>query len=506
MTALSVAASLETHRPELRGRWVLAYRLTWGALVLAAVAVMAVSVHAGAAHPAVLALRLAKAAIIIAVCVILLRRRANDTVAALLSLAFLTWTITSSFDFASAELLPRLLDRVRFLLFVLALLLFPDARWRPRWTRPVAFASSAVFLLGVAEGLGIFPTRLFLPLAIGCVITAIAALIVRFRTAATQTERQQLKWVALGLFSGVGLILIARVGASLTEGHAMPIAAPVLLEGLFQLGITLVALGFLVSLLRYRLFDAEAAITRSAAYAGLTLALVGTFAASEAVIEILGQQYLGMGIGNISAAMAAAIAAVLLSPLHERISAWAEQRFERDLALLKRQLPELLAELSAGSSNRHLASAVLSRIQEAIHATRAALVVDGAVVATVGVRRRQVLGGFNRSLREATGRDFHHNPADSLFPTRMGMRCPFGAVRGWLLLGPRPDGSHYGRHELAVLAMIAPALRQALFATKNREDRRKRERRLFQAMSNKVDELTRRLDALSFTGSRTGSA
>ena len=500
MTALSVAAPSEAHRPEIRGWWVSAYRLAWGLLALTAVGVMAVSAYQGTAHPAVLALRLAKAAIIICVCVILLRRRANDTVAALLSLAFLTWTITSSFDFATAELLPRLLDRLRFLLFVLALLLFPDARWRPRWTRGVAIASGAVFLLGVAEGLGMVPTRLFLPLAIACVIGAIGALVVRFRTAATATERQQLKWVALGLFSGVGLILIARAGALITATQAIPPAVSVVLEGLFQLGVILVALGFLVSLLRYRLFDAESAITRSAAYAGLTLALVGTFAASESVIEILGQQYLGMGVGNISAATAAAIAAVLLSPLHERISAWAEHHFERDLAALKRQLPELLAERSAGSSCRGLAGAVLPRIQEAIHATRAALVVDGAVIATLGVRPQQAASRLNRYSGGTTAHEIHHDPADPLFPTRIELRCPFGGARGWLLLGPRPDGSHYGRHELAVLEMIVPTLRQALFATKNREAERKRERRLFQAMSNRIDDLAGRLDALSLGG------
>jgi len=496
MTALSATTPLETHRPTLSGRWVSAYRLTWAALALVAGAVMAASIYGGTAHPAVLALRLAKAAVIISVCVILLRRRANDTVAALLSLAFLTWTITSSFDFASAELLPRLLDRVRFLLFVLALLLFPDARWRPRWTRNVAFASVAIFLLGAAEGLGFVPTRLFLPLAISCVIAAIAALILRFRTAATQSEKQQFKWVALGLFSGVGLILVARVGAALSAGHAMLAASPVLFEGLFQLGIILVALGFLVSLLRYRLFDAEAAITRSAAYAGLTLALVGTFAGSEALIEMLGQQYLGMGVGNVSAAMAAAVAAVLLAPLHERISAWAEHHFERDLALLKHELPELLADFPAGSSARRLATVVLPRICIAIHVSRAALVVDNAVLAATGLQPRQVRAWFGRAAISAKDHLALREPADALFPVRMVMCCSSGSVRGWLLLGPRPDGSLPGKHEFAALESVVPALRQALLATKDREDAQKRERRRFRAMNRRIDELSRRVDVL----------
>lgn len=51
----------------------------------------------------------------------------------------------------------------------------------------------------------------------------------------------------------------------------------------------------------------------------------------------------------------------------------------------------------------------------------------------------------------------------------MALRCPFGKPRGWLLIGPRPDGSFYGRDDLDALADIAPSLRQALFTVLARE-------------------------------------
>lgn len=484
--------------PPLSGGVLAAYATLWALLTAVALGLLALSFLEPDGSFAILALRACKAAVLLAVSAILLRRRRHDPVAAILSLAFLLWVITSSFDFTGAAgSLPILLDRLRFLLFAVALLLFPNADWRPRWTRALAIASFAIFLVGVAESIGILPTRLFLPLAIGCVLLAIVALIQRFRKAVSQTERQQLKWVALGLVSGVGLILTARGGAALDHTTPMPPFEPVVLEGLFQLGIILVALGFLVSLLRYRLFDAEAAITHSAAYAGLTLALVGTFAGSEALIETLGEKYLGMGIGDISAAMAAAIAAVVLTPLHNRITAWAEQRFERDLAILKQQLPELLAELSAGSTTRELASAALPKILDAIHATGAALVVGDTVVASCGVEPRSIrswpLGSLTAPLRGS----FDRQPSDKLFPVRMAMRCPFGTVRGWLLLGPRPDGTLYGSHELEALEAIAPALRQALFETSNRDAERNRERRLYRAINCRIVRLSDRLDALS---------
>jgi hypothetical protein len=270
-----------TRLVQLSARWVSAYQALWCLLALCGVGLFGASLFYPIVHPAILVLRLVKGTVVISVCGILLRRRRDDPVAALLSLAFLTWTITSSFDFASASLLPMLLDRVRFLRFAIALLLFPDGNWRPGWTRSVAAISAAVFLLGIAEGIRLVATHLFLPLAIACIIAAVAALFLRFRTAKSEAVQQQLKWVALGLVSGIGLIIIARAGAALASVSPPLHALPILWEAMFQVGIAVIALGFLVSLLRYRLFDAEAAISRSAAFAGLTVALVATFAGTE---------------------------------------------------------------------------------------------------------------------------------------------------------------------------------------------------------------------------------
>ncbi|MFL6829910.1 MAG: hypothetical protein ACJ8D5_04720, partial [Sphingomicrobium sp.] len=66
-------------------------------------------------------LRLVKSAVLVCVAAILLYRRQRDPVAALLALAFLAWTITSSFDFGTSAEFAQLLDRIRFVLFTLAL-------------------------------------------------------------------------------------------------------------------------------------------------------------------------------------------------------------------------------------------------------------------------------------------------------------------------------------------------------------------------------------------------
>jgi len=359
-----------------------------------------------------------------------------------------------------------LLDRCRFLLFALALLLFPDSNWNPSWTRILAVASTAVFLIGVGEASNLLPTQLFLPMAIPCILAGIASLVARFRLTTNFALKQQLKWVALGLIAGVGLILCARTGVA-----ASPPQIPemrILWEALFQLGIIIVALGFLVSLLRYRLFDAETVISRSAVYAALTIALVATFGGAEAAIQNLGQEYLGMNIGGISGAMAAAVAAVLLSPLHGRITEWAERRFQPDLVLLRREAPEIIARVAPKGSARQLASAVLPRINAGIHATHSALLLGGRIAAASQLTITQARHWARASLASESllpSRD----SSDPIFP----LRLRFGNVesdRGaWLLLGPRPDGTLYGKEDLDAVRSILPSFEQALSGARARE-------------------------------------
>jgi len=475
MTAAAMPENAQTRLPQLSGRWVFAYRILWTGVALVAVSTMAAGLYLGSASPPVQALRLLKTLVLVSVCAILLRRRARDPVAALLSFAFLTWSITSSFDFASTALVPALLDRIRFLLFVLGLLLFPNGRWHSDWARQVAVVSVGVFLLGLAETVAIVPTHVFLPLAVLCVVAAVTILFARFRTAQAETVRQQLKWVALGLVAGIGLILAARGGSALTATTPAADAMPILWEALFQAGIVIVALGFLVSLLRYRLFDAETAITRSASYAALTVAIVIMFAGTEAAIEWFGQQYLGMSVGNLAAAVGAAVAAASLGPLHHRIADWAEHHFQRDLVKLKSELPKLLDEMSNWASVEELGKAGLVHVGEAIHTRSLALIIDGRIVVSEGV-----------SVADFTTKSCFSRACLQL-PKRM---C------GEIVIGPRPDGTAQAGDEMDALNAIIPELSKAIASAIYRERQRRREIRFKQSMRRKIAILSERIDRL----------
>ncbi|WP_308514399.1 hypothetical protein [Sphingomonas flavescens] len=430
--------------PQLGDRGAWAVRLLWASFALVAGWLLADLAIWRTEPLPIIVLQFAKSAVLIAVSFILIKRRPRDSVAALLAMTFLVWTISSSFGFRSTDLLPVVIDRIRFVLFTFSLLLFPDGEWGPDRTRFIAVATAATFMLGIIEATGLVQTQAFLPMAVACVLAAIGGLIARFRTAESDAVRQQLKWIALGLVLGVGLILIGRASAALTA----PAGLPVLSEALFQLGIIFVALGFVVSLLRYRLYDAETAISRSAALFVLTVAVVSTFAGTEAAVEWMGQQYFGMGIGsNISGGIAAGVAAVLLNPLHQRISEAAEHRFQPDLAYLKNHVPEFLEELCLSEAPREVARFFLLSVNEALHANCSALLgFDEDVIAAVGIAPEPLL----------------LQSAGELFPVWIEVASVCSGRKRLLLLGGRPDGSSFGRDELGAIKSLLPRLRRAL--------------------------------------------
>ena len=94
---------------------------------------------------------------------------------------------------------------------------------------------------------------------------------------------------------------------------------------------------------------------------------------------------------------------------------------------------------------------VLSQITEAIHATSGAIVIDRKVIASEGASARQV----SRSL--------------SQFPIKLRLRDYAGELRATLLIGPRPDGSAFGRDETEAVTAVMPALSRALLASVHRE-------------------------------------
>jgi hypothetical protein len=227
------------------------------------------------------------------------------------------------------------------LAITLPLLLLPDGRLRsPRWRAVAVVAMAGTAMTVVGSWLDPAPmTQTLVPVAkpfalggwagtaaavvnwtgFGLLFASVAAAalcaVLRFR-ASRGVERQQLRWVAFGaVASVVGPLLAIALEASGILPTVDAFSWPLLLS---------VPLAIAVAVLRYRLWDLDRLISRTVAYALLTLLLGLGYAA---VVLGLGR-LLGRDSSLVVAAATLAVAAVF-QPARRRIQRVVDRRFNR---------------------------------------------------------------------------------------------------------------------------------------------------------------------------------
>ena len=94
---------------------------------------------------------------------------------------------------------------------------------------------------------------------------------------------------------------------------------------------------------------------------------------------------------------------------------------------------------------------------------------------------------------------------DARFPLRIPLRADDEpALVGWLLLGPRPDGSFYGRDERDALAEIAGPVARAIRIVELREAREQQARAQARRQERRIAALERKLAELTHEVSKPG--
>jgi hypothetical protein len=163
-----------------------------------------------------------------------------------------------------------------FVLIFLALLLFPDGRFRPCWTRwlVIVWAVSLWFGYFVTFPQALLP--FFVLLWASLFLCLLIIQIYRYRRVYTQVQRQQTKWVVLGagavllfeIADAVSVVVFPAFSQSASLSGLLVAYASVFIPVLLPLSIS-------IALLRYRLWDVDALINETLVYALLS-ALLGT--------------------------------------------------------------------------------------------------------------------------------------------------------------------------------------------------------------------------------------
>jgi hypothetical protein len=142
-------------------------------------------------------------------------------------------------------------------------------------------------------------------------VAALVSLVVRFRRS-QGIERAQVKWFLLA----VAVVAVGIVAEFTAQGS-------VVAEFLF-LGLVLLPISIAVAVFRYRLYDIDRLIRRTAGYTLVAVVLAGVYLAAAAAVGAV------MGSTNPLAVAAATLAAAaLFNPVRRRVQHWVDRRFDR---------------------------------------------------------------------------------------------------------------------------------------------------------------------------------
>lgn len=422
------------------------------------------------------------------------RRNSRDVVSSVLSLAVLLTMAAEqpSSLFLSNIGVPRWILVAMYdtgnVLLLSGILLFPHGNLSWRLVALLAFLPILLFLHGQVY-------QLFL---VGFMIVAVLLLLRNLRQTPSSDIRQQIRWALLG-FSGYALFRGISIAADFFKwamdsfGHQLLVE---IVAGVtFAIGVLILQMGLLIALVRYRLYDAEIAISRSANFALITLSVAAIFAAAQDGLKQIVYNYSGNTTSEGPIIFAAALATVLVNPIQERITKWSEKKFQHNLFILRDDLPDSVKELRETASLDEMLAEVLLRIEHGVRSIRSAIIVEGRICETRDCTVNEVEDW--RALHEGFSRDLCE-PKDKMFPLRVAL-IPSSEKEeepmGYILVGPRPDGSIPSREEQKALAGVSETIARAIRTVIKREEREREVAELIEANTRRIDALEALLGA-----------
>jgi hypothetical protein len=400
-------------------------------------------------------------------------RRPSDPVAMLFAFAFvgMVATIDPPMQFwlwTNQDYVIDILGAIFYYLLLVGLAAFPDGVFVPRflrWLVPLGIPLTIfVSIPDVDEDLqGV--------LGVVVLIAVLCCQFLRFRREPAGIIRQQIKWAGFGFAAGLLLILAAVVLAALAgdDPNAMTPLFSLAVLVLFSSGMASMAVGLLVALVRFRLWEADTVITRSAAYAVVTLIVGIVWAASSDLVKLVIVEVMGHESEAGATTVGAIIAAGIFSPTQSAVLGWTRRHFGGPLDQI-RDAAKRLKSWGLTESPEEVATRALSIIDQAAHPSASAIVLDTA------------MGPELIAAREVTSAE------DSRLVEKLVLEDEESSV-GTLLIGRRSDGNRYNKQEIDAIREIIPPLAEALRVARGRFSKES-------AMQQQLQEMAARLAQL----------
>jgi hypothetical protein len=305
-----------------------------------------------------------------------------------ISIALLVMPVTMISDADNlAENVPALfipaviLSQLGYAVLFLFLYLFPNGRFYPRWAfvpLGLSYVSFSIFGLGFA-GLIALPAwayEAFVLVTFGLFSLTIGFQILRYRRVSTALERQQTKWVVLGIATlALGFpIWILLFGGVL----AIPPGPPRLLATLGGWLLTLACtsglpLTIAIAILRHRLWEIDLVIRRTLSYSALSAVLVSVYLGSVLVLQSTFQALTGQRQGTLVTVLSTLAIAALFGPVQRRVQSSIDRRFFRRKYDAARTLARFASAARDETDLDHLSAQLVGVVKETMEPTSVGL-------------------------------------------------------------------------------------------------------------------------------------
>ena len=318
-----------------------------------------------------------------AIGVIIAWRKSDDWMALLVSLTLIILGSTIAIDYQQlASIYPITQvpgDLLQFLfptLPFLVVFLFPNGRFVPRWTRWVTlliilFTVGGRFFPASPLNTQNLPDTVNIVLVLLLFVTVLFAQIYRYVRVSTIIERQQTKWVILGIVATfiyfIALDILSTLNPEITQARSLGFLLP---EASYLLAFMIVPLAIAFSILRYRLWDIDLLINRTLVYTTLTAILALIYFGCVVLLQHLVNGVTGQ-VGQSPLVIVASTLAIaaLFQPLRRRIQKIIDKRFYRrkyDAAKIIATFSDTLRnEMDLNTLSEHLVAVVEETMQPA---------------------------------------------------------------------------------------------------------------------------------------------
>jgi hypothetical protein len=267
-------------------------------------------------------------------------RQSNHWGALIISLALILFGTSNALWEALAQTFPVFQPLVRFLFFLglcgfmLIFATFPNGRVVPRamW---VVLALWGLYAL--LDSLSTYAaTQVVVSDALANIawpmmfLSGIAAQLYRYKRVSTTVEREQTKWVVLGLAALVIFVLLTFVvfapDASYFQGASMHRLSFQILT--ISVAFLLIPVPIAISILRYRLWDIDVIIRKTLVYTVLTALLALIYFGGVVLVQQLTRSITG-GSSDVAIVISTLLIAALFFPLRRRVQNAIDRRFYR---------------------------------------------------------------------------------------------------------------------------------------------------------------------------------